>query len=43
MAKHLVDIDEHALSAARIELQTSTIHDTVNEHFVGRWTTAASA
>ena len=31
MAKHLVDLDEAALSAARAELQTSTIKDTVNE------------
>lgn len=31
MAKHLVDIDEYALSAARAELQTATIRDTVNE------------
>jgi Arc/MetJ family transcription regulator len=30
MAKHLVDIDEHALSAARAELGTKTIKDTVN-------------
>lgn len=31
MAKHLVDIDEHALRAARAELGTRTIRDTVNE------------
>lgn len=31
MAKHLVDIDEDALSAARAELGTATIRDTVNE------------
>lgn len=31
MAKHLVDIDEDALSAARAELGTETIRDTVNE------------
>lgn len=31
MAKHLVDIDEQALSAARAELGTRTIRDTVNE------------
>jgi Arc/MetJ family transcription regulator len=31
MAKHLVDIDETALSAARAELGTATIRDTVNE------------
>ena len=30
MAKHLVDIDEQALSAARAELGTTTIKDTVN-------------
>jgi Arc/MetJ family transcription regulator len=30
MAKHLVDIDERALSAARAELGTKTIKDTVN-------------
>ena len=30
MAKHLVDIDEQALSAARVELGTKTIKDTVN-------------
>jgi Arc/MetJ family transcription regulator len=30
MAKHLVDIDEQALSAARAELGTKTIKDTVN-------------
>jgi Arc/MetJ family transcription regulator len=31
MAKHLVDIDEEALGAARAELGTQTIRDTVNE------------
>ncbi|MDP1821200.1 MAG: hypothetical protein Q8K58_15075 [Acidimicrobiales bacterium] len=31
MAKHLVDIDEEALGAARAELGTHTIRDTVNE------------
>lgn len=31
MSKHLVDLDEQALSAARAELGTSTIKDTVNE------------
>lgn len=31
MAKHLVDLDEGALSAARAELGTRTIRDTVNE------------
>lgn len=31
MAKHLVDIDEEALSAARAQLGTDTIRDTVNE------------
>lgn len=30
MAKHLVDIDEEALQAARAELGTQTIRDTVN-------------
>lgn len=30
MAKHLVDIDEQALSAARAQLGTHTIRDTVN-------------
>jgi len=30
MAKHLVDIDEHALAQARAELGTTTIRDTVN-------------
>lgn len=30
MAKHLVDIDERALRAARAELGTETIKDTVN-------------
>lgn len=31
MAKHVVDIDEETLEAARAELGTSTIKDTVNE------------
>ena len=31
MAKHLVDLDEAALSAARVELGTTTIKDTINE------------
>ncbi|MGH7728403.1 MAG: hypothetical protein ACREM2_06405 [Vulcanimicrobiaceae bacterium] len=31
MAKHLVDVDEKALRAARAELGTITIKDTVNE------------
>jgi len=31
MSKHLVDIDEEALSAARAELGTVTLKDTVNE------------
>jgi Arc/MetJ family transcription regulator len=31
VAKHLVDIDEEALGAARAELGTQTIRDTVNE------------
>jgi len=31
MAKHLIDVDEHALSAARAELGTRTIKETVNE------------
>jgi Arc/MetJ family transcription regulator len=31
MSKHLVDIDEKALSAARAELGTVTLKDTVNE------------
>ena len=31
MAKHLVDLDEETLSAARAELGTTTIKDTVNE------------
>jgi Arc/MetJ family transcription regulator len=30
VAKHLVEIDEQALAAARAELGTSTIRDTVN-------------
>lgn len=35
MGKHLVDIDEEALSAARAELRTDTIKDTVNEALRG--------
>lgn len=31
MAKHLIQIDEDALDAARAELGTRTIRDTVNE------------
>ena len=31
MAKHLIDIDEKTLGAARAELGTNTIKDTVNE------------
>ena len=31
MSKHLVDLDEDALSAARAELGTLTIKDTVNQ------------
>ena len=31
VSKHLVDIDEAALSSARAELGTATIKDTVNE------------
>jgi len=31
MAKHLVDIDERALRAARAELGTETIKETVNQ------------
>jgi Arc/MetJ family transcription regulator len=31
MAKHLIDLDEDALSAARAELGTATLKDTVNE------------
>ncbi len=31
MTKHLIDLDEHALGAARAELGTATIKDTVNE------------
>lgn len=31
MAKHLVDLDEEVLGAARAELGTTTIKDTVNE------------
>jgi len=31
MAKHLIDVDESMLAAARAELGTRTIKDTVNE------------
>ncbi|MHB8323284.1 MAG: hypothetical protein ACYDEA_12060 [Candidatus Dormibacteria bacterium] len=31
MAKHLIDLDEEALGAARAELGTATIKATVNE------------
>ncbi|MFL6161803.1 MAG: hypothetical protein ACJ74U_06200 [Jatrophihabitantaceae bacterium] len=31
MAKHLIDVDEPALDAARTQLGTRTIKDTVNE------------
>jgi len=31
MSKHLVDIDEEALRAARAELGTATIKETVNQ------------
>lgn len=31
VAKHLIDLDEQALGAARSELGTATIRDTVNE------------
>lgn len=31
MAKHLIDLDEDALGAARAELRTVTIKETVNE------------
>jgi Arc/MetJ family transcription regulator len=31
VTKHLVDIDEDALGAARAELGTATLRDTVNE------------
>jgi Arc/MetJ family transcription regulator len=31
MAKHLVDLDEEALAAARAELGTTSMKDTVNE------------
>ncbi len=31
MVKHLVDIDEQNLGAARAELRTTTLKDTVNE------------
>lgn len=41
MAKHLIDLDEPALSAARAELGTTTMKDTVNEAL--RRTTAGRA
>lgn len=31
MSKHLIDLDDHALNAARAELGTTTIKSTVNE------------
>jgi Arc/MetJ family transcription regulator len=31
VAKHLIDLDEDSLGAARAELGTSTIKDTVNQ------------
>ena len=31
VAKHLIDLDEEALGAARAELGTTTIRETVNE------------
>jgi len=31
VGKHLIDLDEEALGAARAELGTATIKDTVNE------------
>jgi len=31
VAKHLIDLDEETLGAARVELGTTTIKDTVNE------------
>lgn len=31
VAKHLIDVDEQSLRAARAELGTTTIRDTVNE------------
>lgn len=31
MAKHLIDLDEEALHAARAELGTTTLKDTINE------------
>jgi Arc/MetJ family transcription regulator len=31
MAKHLIDVDEERLGAARADLGTSTIKETVNE------------
>lgn len=36
MGKHLVDIDERALSAARAEMGTATIKETVNRHSVSQ-------
>lgn len=36
MAKHLIDLDEQAFGAARAELGTDTIKDTVNERCAGR-------
>jgi len=42
MAKHLVDIDEDALGAARAELGTQTIRETVNEALVRAAGTRAS-
>jgi Arc/MetJ family transcription regulator len=31
VAKHLIEVDEDALEAARVELGTTTVADTVNE------------
>lgn len=31
VSKHLIDLDEDKLAAARVELGTTTIRDTVNE------------
>ena len=31
MTKRLIDVDDHALGAARAELGTTTLKDTVNE------------
>ena len=42
MAKHLVDIDDEALQAARAQLGTATIKDTVNESLRRAGTTRAS-